>query len=862
FLKLFLFIVYPICNGQNINPDAGFVFNDKVVSRIDIFIEPLDLDAIFSNPALNTEYPARFTFNNGKEAETVDSVGFRLRGNTSRLSKKKSFKISFNSFVKGQKFHGLEKMNINGEHNDPSIIRSKLCWNICRDMNIPAARANHVELYINNEYYGIYINVEHIDEEYVNKRFGNNDGNLYKCLWPAPLTYLGDDQNLYKYSVNGRRGYELKINTETDDYSDLAHFIDVLNNTSDEELPCELEKVINVNSLIKAIAVDVFIGNWDGPLYNQNNFYLYKNAETGLFEFIPYDLDNTMGIDWYNIDWALRDIYNWSPQNEQRPLYTKIISNEKYKEEFSYYLKYLVDNIVRPDAFFIETDRIKDMISPVVIDDPYRSQDFEWTYEDFLQSYTGRLIDDHVTYGLKPYIITRINSIDLAIGIIDAAPIISKLIYPDGITGQPINIQSCIEDENVLAVANFFHFRRDNTEWDSINMTLILEDYNLFEAEIDAFFSGGILDYFISAEDINGNISTSPKCDYYTLIVKPYSDIQLVINEFMASNKNYVVDRFGQFDDWIEIYNQGDIPVSFQNIYITDNPDNPGKYCLKGNPIIEPGEFAVLWADSQEEQGVSHISFSINKSGEFLGLYEKSEKEYYLIDGDFFGNSESDMPLARITDGSGSFISSNFGTPGYSNSDYNKAIVLIKVNMSYQNEIGVFSPEYDSVDVKGNVNQWFGNLSNKEYDDDFVYSFAIIGIDPGQELEYKFGINHNPDNMELQGKDYRKYFVHGGWQLVEHWYNDENSSIGINTLSINNEIKIYPQPAKDKLFVEAGDDISEIVIYNMQGQKLKYISGLQEKRYNLDVSSLISGMYVIQLRMAGMVAVSKKFIKY
>ena len=34
-------------------------------------------------------------------------------------------------------------------------------------MNIPAPRSNHVKVYINDNYYGLYINVEHIDEEFI-----------------------------------------------------------------------------------------------------------------------------------------------------------------------------------------------------------------------------------------------------------------------------------------------------------------------------------------------------------------------------------------------------------------------------------------------------------------------------------------------------------------------------------------------------------------------------------------------------------------------------------------------------------------------------------------------------------------------
>ena len=56
---------------------------------------------------------------------------------------------------------------------------------------------------------------------------------------------------------------------------------------------CEIERVFNVVDYLKIIAFDVLIGNWDGYVGNKNNYYLYHNPQTGLFDYIPYDLDNT-----------------------------------------------------------------------------------------------------------------------------------------------------------------------------------------------------------------------------------------------------------------------------------------------------------------------------------------------------------------------------------------------------------------------------------------------------------------------------------------------------------------------------------------------------------------------------------------
>ena len=141
-------------------PDAGEIFRDDVVPRIDIFIDQDSLNELLKPSNLGSDYHYSTTviFDNGNVRDTLEKVGFRLRGNTSRGATKKSFKLSMNTYVPGRKYRGVEKLNLNGEHNDPSIIRSKLSWDILREIGIPAPRANHVSVYVNERYFGLYIN--------------------------------------------------------------------------------------------------------------------------------------------------------------------------------------------------------------------------------------------------------------------------------------------------------------------------------------------------------------------------------------------------------------------------------------------------------------------------------------------------------------------------------------------------------------------------------------------------------------------------------------------------------------------------------------------------------------------------------
>lgn len=495
-------------------PEAGELYNQSTVPRIDILIHPDTLDLIYENPHSDREYRAVFVFDNGKVHDTINEIGFRLRGNTSRDAWKKSFKVSFNTFIKGRKYKGVEKMDLNGEHNDPSSSRSLIYWHILREANIPGPRANHVTVYINGSYYGLYTNVEHIDEEFVKTYFGNNDGNLYKCLWPADLTYRGPGQNSYKFKNGGQRAYDLKTNEEKDDYSDLVNFISVLNNTTNTELPCELEKVFNVQSFLKVVAIDVLTSNWDGYSFNKNNYYLYHNQQTGLFEYIPYDVDNTFGIDWFNINWATRNIYNWSA-NEPRPLFKRLMALPVYKAQYTFYVKQIMEEIMTNPSFTQFVSAIKEQARPYLIIDPLYPLDYGYTIESFDDSWTTGA-GDHVPFGINEFIQKRIATAKSQCNVTDATPMISRIENNYPLAKEDLIISAFIEDEEL--VSSEVIYRINNGAWqteilkdDGENHDKYMGDHT-FTATIKGYPDGTNIEYYIKVTDTKALVSEKP-CD-------------------------------------------------------------------------------------------------------------------------------------------------------------------------------------------------------------------------------------------------------------------------------------------------------------------------------------------------------------
>lgn len=659
--------------AQPQSPAYTPLYDDAELLTVMITVDPDTLDWLYENVASDHEFRASVTIIGNGMYEVMDDVGFRLRGNTSRHAAKKSFKIAFNTFVPGRKLQGVEKLNLNGEHNDPSVIRSKLSWDLFQTLGLPAPRANHAKVYINGDYFGLYINVEHIDDNFLLSRFGDDSGNLYKCLYPADLTYRGPDARDYYPNASGRP-YELKLKDDfAEGYDDLAHFIDRLNHTPDAVFADTLEALFDVNGFLRSLAVDVVTGSWDDYWFLQNNYYLYFDPAIQRFRYLPFDFDNTFGIDWFGIDWGQRDVYAWGHPSEARPLTSRILQVQTYRDRFSFYLRRTLDQAAHPDVLLPRLDTLYARIRQAAITDPYRPRDYGYTVQDFDDSYTQAL-RDHVTYGLQPFIEDRYASALVQLEEVNVRPILSEARLSPTLPSAADSLRFLVrvEDETPeVSVLLRYQLAGGPEE------TLVLLDDGLHHdrAAQDAYYGGVLppfpisttlppapasltLTYWFEASD-GRTTTTSPR----TLTLSQAANGPLFLNEFMASNDATLADEAGEFDDWVELYNGSSESINLSGYFLTDNLARPDKWILP-DTLLAPGGFLLIWADDDTEQGPLHAPYKLDKDGEQLGLYDPSGA---LQDSLTFGPQTTDVAFGRSADGSGSWGFMPTPTPEASN---------------------------------------------------------------------------------------------------------------------------------------------------------------------------------------------------
>ena len=181
------------------------------VRRYEITCNEADLQQILENPLENIYIDCVFRFGN----IVRDDARIRLRGEASRLYPKKSFKVNFD---RDHPFQNRDKINLVSEYLDPSFLQDFLSYDLYARAGLPAPVAQFARLYINGRYFGLYLDVEQIDEYFLARAELPLDMSIYKAENENASLRLGDNLEYY---------FEQKTNEGTG-FDDFYAFVDEL----------------------------------------------------------------------------------------------------------------------------------------------------------------------------------------------------------------------------------------------------------------------------------------------------------------------------------------------------------------------------------------------------------------------------------------------------------------------------------------------------------------------------------------------------------------------------------------------------------------------------------------------------------
>ena len=230
------------------------------------------------------------------DGTTYRDVGVRFRGNSSyRMvppGLKRSLNVAIDSVHPDQQVGGYRTLNLLNANNDPTFVRTVLYSEIARKY-LPAPKVNFVRVVINGESWGVYLNAQQFNKEFLQDFFGTTRG----ARWKAPgsprgrsgLEYLGDSVDLY------RGLYELKSKEDPKSWSDLVRLCRLLNTTPPESLEAVLAPHLDIDGALRFLAVDVALVNSDGYWTRASDYSLFQDAR-GRFHVLPYDFNEALGV--------------------------------------------------------------------------------------------------------------------------------------------------------------------------------------------------------------------------------------------------------------------------------------------------------------------------------------------------------------------------------------------------------------------------------------------------------------------------------------------------------------------------------------------------------------------------------------
>jgi len=136
----------------------------------------------------------------------------------------------------------------------------------------------------------------------------------------------------------------------------------------------------------------------------------------------------------------------------------------------------------------------------------------------------------------------------------------------------------------------------------------------------------------------------------------------------MTDNASALQDN-GTFPDWIELYNAGSETVDLAGFWMTDDLSDIFNWQIPDGVTVGAGQYVVIFADDDTEQGEYHASFQLDQlGGEDIGLFGLNVDDNPLIDSvSDFGLLAEDESLARQPDGSDNWQPTAAPTPGVSN---------------------------------------------------------------------------------------------------------------------------------------------------------------------------------------------------
>jgi hypothetical protein len=229
---------------------------------------------------------------------SVDFPGSGVRakggcGSSRSLDEKSALKVNLSwddPAVAGcpttRRYKGLKKITLNNQVEDPSYVHERIGYDFFRKVGVPVPRVAPINVHVNDELWGLYLNVESIDRRFLARRFDSNDGMLY--------------EGAYGCDLGSTSCFEPKFSTDEcddppsgdpTDFTPLMALNDRLDALPDGGFYPAITEIINFDAYLSMWAAASIMGYWDGYPFSANNYRIYHDPSDDRWTVLPSGLD-------------------------------------------------------------------------------------------------------------------------------------------------------------------------------------------------------------------------------------------------------------------------------------------------------------------------------------------------------------------------------------------------------------------------------------------------------------------------------------------------------------------------------------------------------------------------------------------
>ena len=595
------------------------------------------------------------------DGQVYSDVGVHFRGTSSYFtvrSDKKSFNIAVDYGKDGQRLYGYKTLNLLNGHVDASFLREVLYNRIARAY-IPAMKTNFVKLVINGENWGVYINLQQYNKDFLAEQFGTKGGVRWK-VGPGrggALTYAGDDPTAYQET------YQLKTNNIESPWQDLIALCKMLDETTaDAELVENLPALLNIDQVLWQLAVSNVFMDDDGYIHKGGDYAIYQDVN-GRFHLVPHDNNESLrfgregrggpggggpgGWSWGTLENGMASPVAHE-DNAARPLIHRLLSNPEWRARYLAHVRTVVDE-------WLDWEVLEPIIKEyqALIDAEVQQDDKKlYGYEEFV---TG------VPADLKRFVNERREYLRNHPEIQRPVPKITAVDIGSGsppMANQPVSVKTTL-DKSVAVDSVFLYYSDDRSA--VFNQVKMTKEKDSFVGQIPAFRAGTTIYYYVEANAVktHGTTVFSPAyaeqgADHYQVGVPVAKESAIVINELMAFNTKSITDPQGHYEDWLELHNVSDAPVNLTGMYLTDKIDNLKKWAFPEGTSIPADGYLLVWLDEDgKAKSGLHANFKLSRNGETVMLVDTDTRGNQVLDTVAFEKQEKDVALGRLPNGSG-----------------------------------------------------------------------------------------------------------------------------------------------------------------------------------------------------------------